>query len=1702
MSPVRPTRALLAAVLLGAGALPVCLHAQSASVATRELLEKAHALETRGRMDMASQTWQQVLLSEPNNIDALAGLARAARMSGNNAQANTYLARIRAINPNDPNLARIEAMGSQASQSAQLQQAGRYAQSGQYAQAMEIYRKTFGDNPPPGDWALAYYETEAAIPDQRSHAISGLRALAQKFPGDSRYQVSLGRILTYNPATRTEGRRFLEKYPSDPQAVEALRQSLVWDQTNPAATADIRSYLAKHNDPQLAEALRRMPKAAEPQTPAQLAAASSARARNQEEAAAYASLNAKRLDEADARFKAILAKEPDNPRALAGLGYVRMQQNNFGGAISFLEQAKSYGARDTGLDSALETSRFWTVMGDAQTALDANDLTTAEQKYQEALSLRDNNADALEGLGGTLLKARQNEAAVQIFDRYTKVRPTAPAAWRGLLMAQYNAGDAPGALLTERRMPHTVSSQLMKDTDFLRTLASAYTAVGRDADAQHVLKTALELPYPSGATGLRIETQLQYAALLQQANRLNDAAALYSQIVQADLSNTQAWQGLVRVQHAMKDDVAAVQSLKNMTPSCYQQAMRDPGFQITVASIYQAQNRLDMAAEILEKSVAAQMQAGQKPSPAVLLQLASLYLSRNDAQHAFPIYRKILTEDPQRADAWKGLVTILHATGRDQEALAQIQQVPPAVRTQLENDPEYLQSVAAIYNALHQPQQAMVYMQRVQQHYAAQNAAPPADIDIQDAWLLYNGGNDAGLYRQLMNLGGRPDLSDEQRRTVQTIWSNWAVRRANQTAATGNLKRSLAILDAAARAFPDNPGVLRALASGYARAGQPRQAIAIFQSLDMTSASASDYKSAIGAALAANNMKQAEIWLRYGLGQYPNDADLLNLGARFEQARGNSSRAEEYFKASLAAMPPGDPGAELASELSQPAPVRGLPSAAHAADLAKLLGVSDGSDVEGSQQAPARPYLPSYSNYYGQAPVQVNPPDPGHSSIVPPYMSNPAARGPRSAGNGIEDLSPATISSLAPVTPPAPAPAVTAPSALPATPTTASATGVSRPPGDEIVVSMSASASPASRPSPTEEVRRRQIARLTGQAQSRPPITAQPQQEIYGPYVPYNPAADTTVRAALEAPSSALSNPNWGFTPAAQNVQLGDTAPHADPRPRDVTDVLPSTRYMPNARMMGQGHPPQGTALAGSVARNAQYNTAAQSSSTGDSLGQQYPQPGLAPRSGMRRSTTKSQPAAPPIAASPPEPPAPQPAPLSYPNVARPLTDSGYPTLTPMPAPGAPPTDAELMARNVPPLRGGYDPNGVVPGRPLSQREQTELELASLEASYSGWMGAAGIGRYRSGNAGFDRLTDIEAPFEASAVLGKTVRLTVIPRAIFLSSGVIDVAQYQSLTGTIPVLGTLPGNALVAPSQQFSSGVGGELQLTTQNIGLSVGYTPYQFLVSNVTAHARFRLFGGPITLYGDRDSVKDTQLSYAGLRDPGTVSPLYEGNIWGGVMSTGGGIRLETGNERSGFYAQAGGMVIDGYHVLENHRYEGTAGAYFLIRTWPGYGKLNMGFNLFGMHYTYNERGMTYGQGGYFSPNAYFLASVPLTFEGRYGSNFNYTINGSAGIQTFQEKAAPYFPLDVPLQTASNNKYYPQNSDTGLNYGLDAQGSYRVTPHWYVGGFLQANNTRNYNTVSGGFFLRFLFKPQPVSDSAPRGLFPVSTGLRPLRVP
>jgi len=412
----------------------------------------------------------------------------------------------------------------------------------------------------------------------------------------------------------------------------------------------------------------------------------------------------------------------------------------------------------------------------------------------------------------------------------------------------------------------------------------------------------------------------------------------------------------------------------------------------------------------------------------------------------------------------------------------------------------------------------------------------------------------------------------------------------------------------------------------------------------------------------------------------------------------------------------------------------------------------------------------------------------------------------------------------------------------------------------------------------------------------------------------------------------------------------------------------------------------------------------------------------------------------------------------------------------------------------------------------MTPRQQAESELASLEGSYSGWLGATGIGRFRDGTPGLDRLYDVESPVEASAVIARSIRLTAVALPVFLNSGLLNTSSFT--TSYVPYLGTLPANAANAPAQQYSNGIGGELQLTAKDLGLAAGYTPYNFFVHNLTGRFHFNTIGGHLSLFGTRDPVKDTQLSYAGLRDPGAASPAP---IWGGVIATTGGVRLSLGSSRANFYLSGSGGELTGRHVLSNTMFQGATGAGFRVGNWPGYGALTVGYTLAGMHYQHNEAGLSYGQGGYFSPGSYVLAAVPITFNGRYKTNFHYAIAGGLGVQTFEQEEAPFYPLDPALQSAFkpsngipctaaqtpsyNCGQYPRQDSTLFNYSINAEAAYRFAGHWYGGGYLSANNTSNYDAVSAGFFFRYVFSAKHSDEGFPSGLFHLQ-GLRPLQIP
>ena len=65
-----------------------------------------------------------------------------------------------------------------------------------------------------------------------------------------------------------------------------------------------------------------------------------------------------------------------------------------------------------------------------------------------------------------------------------------------------------------------------------------------------------------------------------------------------------------------------------------------------LGAIYQQANQFEVAQGLLERAEKLQIAAGGQPSVALQLQLAAIYLLRNNTEQAYAIYRQVLTTIP------------------------------------------------------------------------------------------------------------------------------------------------------------------------------------------------------------------------------------------------------------------------------------------------------------------------------------------------------------------------------------------------------------------------------------------------------------------------------------------------------------------------------------------------------------------------------------------------------------------------------------------------------------------------------------------------------------------------------------------------------------------------------------------------------------------------------------------------------------------------------------------------------------------------------------------------------------------------------------------------------------------------------------------------------------------------------------------------
>ncbi|TGV21071.1 tetratricopeptide repeat protein [Pseudoalteromonas sp. MEBiC 03607] len=283
----------------------------------------------------------------------------------------------------------------------------------------------------------------------------------------------------------------------------------------------------------------------------------------------------------------------------------------------------------------------------------------------------------------------------------------------------------------------------------------------------------------------------------------------------------------------------------------------------------------------------------------------------------------------------------------------------------------------------------------------------------------------------------------------------------------------------------------------------------------------------------------------------------------------------------------------------------------------------------------------------------------------------------------------------------------------------------------------------------------------------------------------------------------------------------------------------------------------------------------------------------------------------------------------------------------------------------------------------------------------------------------------------------------------------------------------------IKPEQQ-----GTDIGLAWQNEQwrFDIGTTPLGFLVEDIVWGVNYKGdlgdFGYGVTF--NKRPVTSSVLSYAGLED------VFTNQVWGGVRAT--QLQLSLSHDLGldwGFWASTNYQILQGKNVKDNQSYSLMGGSYYRyireINT-----ELSLGLNLLHWSYKYNLSEETWGHGGYYSPQNYLGASLPVIFDKRVGHNFIYRLRAGVSWSTTTTDDIAFFPNDPILQGQAEAQtavtgvvpYFEGDISSGLSYNLGASFEYRFTPHWFFGGYFNLDRADFYEPNYGQLYFRYYFNP------------------------
>jgi len=711
------------------------------------LLAKARSLEARGRMDLAVQNWHTVLLVDPNQTEALAGMARSAKQNGQVGEERSYLDRLRKINPNDPAIGAVENLHVfTPEESSRLDEAGRLAMQHKPDEAMKIYREVLGDQqPPPGKWAQPFYETEAASTGGKEKAISQLRQLSAQNPNQEAYRLWLASLLSYDPKTRLEAFQLFASI-KDPvtaeQARAPWRQALMWERENPEALTAFEAYLQRYPDPDL------QPEAAALRAKAQENMADV----NREQG--YKALRSKNLDTATARFTEVLRQSPNDTDAISGLAYVRLDQKRFSEALSLFDRARTLAPQRQDVRGGYDSARFWLAIERGASAQQQTHSEAAILAFQEALTLRPSDTGALLGLANALVRDRKFADAEARFQQVLNQAPSNPDAIAGLGFVRLKEGrfEEAQVLFAKARKLDPARKDVAEgyhNAEFWGIMNQAATLdQHRPKDAVAAYQQAVSLN-PSDKDAVR--------GLANASVRASDyplAAKTYFRLTAADPTDESSWLGLIQAQVGEQAPDQAIATSQRIPLAVKERMESRSDYLSEMALVYYSANRPADGDEAIHRAMQVARISDTEDAVSLRLQVAGGFLDQGKPERAIEIYHQIAQSHPNNPNGWEGLAGAYTRVGDFSDAIEAVRSMPQPAYDAAVKHTGFLNSMAILYSTQGQCTEAEDFLNRslALDQKAGHEPAEGTQLQLADIWMRQrNYGNAQDLYHDIVS---------------------------------------------------------------------------------------------------------------------------------------------------------------------------------------------------------------------------------------------------------------------------------------------------------------------------------------------------------------------------------------------------------------------------------------------------------------------------------------------------------------------------------------------------------------------------------------------------------------------------------------------------------------------------------------------------------------------------------------------------------------------------------------------------------------------------------------------------------------------------------------------------------------------------------------------------------------------------------------